>query len=160
MEHTATIEPMAQSIQEGTLAVTPLVFRKLQLKRGQGVFLSADHVSFAVAKVGVLNVEELESHSTKGSSQLETAFKMPCWVELQNPQRGTSLDILLERDPYPREIAMVRMARTLRQMLLLERGDEVIIKPITTPKTHHSPIALLKHHLKKPFHWLLLLLIS
>ena len=125
---------MIKPIPEGTLAATPLLLRNARLSPGQGVFLNTDHIPFAVAKVGILNIEELGDNCAIGSSQLASTFSMPCWVDLQNPARGTSLDILLKQDPYPRTGALIRLARTTRQMLLLERGDEVLVRPIIRAK--------------------------
>ncbi len=158
--HTAMIEPIMKPLPEGTLAATPLFVRKAKLNSGQGVFLNTDHTSFAIAKVGVLNIEELGDNAARGSSQLATTFPMPCRVELQNPARGTSLDILLKQDPYPREKTLVRMARTTRQMLLLERGDEVLVRPIIHTKNPQPLKTFFASILRWPFHQLLLLLIN
>jgi hypothetical protein len=158
--HVAIIEPLMKPLPEGMLAATPLLLRHTQLGHGQGVFLSIDHIPFAIAKVGVLNVDELGDPCAKGSDTLTTIFKMPCWVELQNPQRGTSLDILLQRDPYPRMNAMVRLARTTRQMLLVERGDEVVVRPIIPAKDPRPIRTFLFRALNAPIYRLLLILIK
>ncbi len=158
--HTATIEPIIKPLPEGTLVATPLFLRKAKLSPGQGVFLNTDHIPFAVAKVGILNIEELGDNSARGSSQLASSFPMPCWVELQNPARGTSLDILLKQDPYPRQSTLVRLARTTRQMLLLERGDEVLVRPIMRAKNPRPLRTFLAHIVGIPCYQLLLLLIG
>ncbi len=155
-----TIEQSTQSLSEGFLTMTSFLMRQAQLQPDQGVFLSTDHSSFLMAKVGILNVDEISSFSAKGSEKLTPLFKMPCMVELRNPQHGTSLDILLELDPYPRTTALVRMSRTTRQMLLLERGQQVLIRPIPQTKEPRPIRAILLRILKAPFYQLLLLLIN
>jgi hypothetical protein len=125
-----SIEPITKTLPGGNMVVTPLTLRQAQLSSGQGVFLSSDHAPYMQANVGVLNVEEVEHMNAKGSEHLASAFPMPCWVELYNPDKGTSLDILLEHDPYPRKNPLIRLSRTTRQMLLVERGQPVFIKPV------------------------------
>lgn len=85
---------------------------------------------------------------------------MPCWVELQNPARGTSLDILLKQDSHPRASALVRLARTTRQMLLLERGDAVLVRPIIRAKNSRPLRTFLARIVEIPCYQLLLLLIN
>lgn len=154
-----TIEPTTQSLPEGTLTMTSFLLRQAQLQLDQGVFLSTDHASFLLAKVGILNVDEISSFSVRGSDQLSSLFKMPCLVELRDLQHGTNLDILLEPDPYPRKTSLVRMSRTTRQMLLLERGQQVLVRPIPQTKETRPIRATLLRLLKAPFYQLLLLLI-
>jgi hypothetical protein len=156
----ATIEASTQSLSEEILTITSFLMRQAQFQPNQGVFLSTDHTSFLIAKVGILNVDEISSFSAKGSDKLTSLFKMPCLVELRNPQHGTSLDILLEPDPYPRIITLVRMSRTTRQMLLLERGQQVQVRPIPQTKENQPIRTLPLRILKAAFYRLLLLLID
>jgi hypothetical protein len=158
--HAATIEPIMKPLPEGSIGATLLFLRKAQLSPDQGAFLGTDHIPFAVAKVGALFIEEFEDNCAIGSSQLASTFSMPCWVELQNPARGTSLDILLKQDSYPRTTALLRLSRTARQMLLLERGDEVLVWPIIHAKNPRPLRASLARIIKFPFYHILLLLVN
>lgn len=133
--YTALIETTTASLHAGYLGLTPLLLRRAHITPREGVFLSTEHEPLALAEVGIFTVEEVGSASAKGSEHLGAAFPMPCRVELRNPKYGTSLDILLEPDPYPKPNAMVRLPRAARDLLLLQRGDQVIVKPIPT---HHQ----------------------
>lgn len=159
-QYEASIEMSAQPVPEGTLSATSLLLRNAQLDSGQAVFLSTEHTPFAIATIGILNVDELEEFCAKGSTQLASTFKMPCWVQLQNLEKGTSLDILLKPDPYPRKSVMVRMSRTTRQMLLLERGDKVVVRPIIPVRSTYPLREFLLRLLKVPAYQLLRLLIK
>jgi hypothetical protein len=156
----ASIELPTQPLPEGTLSATSLLLRSAQLDPGQAVFLSLEHTPFATAAVGILNVDELEEFCAKGSSQLASTFKMPCWVQLQNTEKGTSLDILLKPDPYPRKNTLVRMSRTTRQMLLFDRGNQVVVRPIIPVRSLHPIRAFLPLLLKVPIYQLLRFLIK
>lgn len=147
-------------LPEGTLAASPLFLRRGKINPDQGVFLNTDHVPFAIAKVGILNIEELGDYCAIGSDQLASVFHMPCWVELQNPIRGTSLDILLKKDLYPRTKALIRLSHATRHILLVHRGDQVLVRPIIRTKNPRPLRAFLARSLKLPFYQILLLLIS
>lgn len=154
------VERVATALPAGSAVLTPLVLRQAQLTSGQGVFVSLEHAPHMQVNVGVLNVEEVEHTSAKGSEHLASVFSMPCRVELSNPEKGTSLDLPLERDPYPRKNPLIRLSRTARQMLLVERGQPVLIKALPAPATRRSVGALLAHACTAILYQLLVFLIN
>lgn len=154
------VEPVTNVLPEGSAVVTSLVLRQGQLVSGQGVFFSSNHAPHMQVNVGILNVEEVEYACAKGSEHLASVFPMPCWVELSNPEKGTSLDILLERDPYPRKKPLIRLSRTTRQMLLVERGQPVLIKALPQPVISRSPVSILTRAVKRVWYYMLVLLIN
>jgi hypothetical protein len=153
------LEPSrTSSPNKGAIGITPLLLRRSETKPGQGVFVSTYHEPLTKARVGIFNVEEVGTTVIKGSDQLATLFSMPCWVELHNAQKTTSIDVIMEHDPYPRVETMVRMSRTTRELLLLHRGDEVLIR--TVPQAARSLKGTLKRLLRQVIDGLLHLLIG
>jgi hypothetical protein len=154
------VECVPTALPAGSAVLTPLVLRQARLIASQGVFVSLEHAPHMQVNVGVLNVEEIENTSAKGSEHLASVFSMPCRVELASPEKGTSLDVLLERDPYPRKNPLIRLSRTARQMLLVERGQPVLIKALPAPPARRSVGALLAHACKMFLYHILVFLIN
>ena len=154
----ASIIASTSSLGEDYAGVTPLRMREAHLKPGHGFFLSREHEKCAVAKVGIFNVEEVGELAVKGSAQLQSIFEMPCLVELYNPKDGMSLDVLMECDTYPRPVPMVRMPRTARQLLAIERGQDILIKELKEPQD--QLIQRLRRIRKLPLYHLLVFLIG
>lgn len=154
----AKIEGVVSDLDDHDITLTPLLLRRGSIHTGDGVYVDTAHEPLMMATVGIFNVEEVGAIHAKGSAQLLGEFKMPCWVQLTNPKKGTSLDIWMTRDPYPRSQAMVRLPRATRQLLLLERGDQVLVRHV--PKLRTSLLTIVRGLFQAPGIWLLRVLIG
>jgi len=132
--HTAVVRCADAEISDWDIELTPLLLRELDITVGCGVFIDTEHRPRMLAKVGIFNIDEVGRLVVIGSTHLDPVFKMPCAVEIRNPSSTTSLDIELVRDPHERAEPMVRMSRSTRKLLLVERGAMVLIKQIDLPK--------------------------
>lgn len=126
----AYIESVAADLKDDELALTSLLMRELGCVEGSGILVRADPSGRILARVGILNVDEVGKLSVKGSSHLSAQFAMPCLVQLRNLLTTSSLDIIMEPDPYTRPAPTVRMARSTRDILSLDRGGEVLVSAI------------------------------
>lgn len=129
----AYVECAAANLRDDELTMTPLLMRSLEREDNDGILVKSDPSGRMLARVGILNVDEVGKLAVKGSAHLDTHFRMPCLVQLRNPLTAASLDIRMEADPYNRSEAMVRMARSTRDILSLERGAEVLVSAIGFP---------------------------
>lgn len=159
-EFPSVMERTGGPLVDGALGLTPLLMRRSHVRPGQGVFLTSRHEPYTIARVGIFNVEEIGSTVVKGSDHLAKHFKMPCKVEIRNPDKMTGMDVWLEPDPYARPVAMVRMSRTIRQLLMVERNQEVLIKPVAPRGELRSFGQEFKRIVTAPIHGVLILLIG